>query len=111
MPVTTIGEPRGPRRRRGVPHRLRRVGRGRWREQLAAAIGIELTDAHWTAIRFLREDYQTQGETATLRRCRPSAASRSRTVRAVPEEAGQEDGLRRRTTQAARLRVKQEYYR
>lgn len=36
--------------------------------QLAAAIGIELTEAHWKAIRFLREDYLTQGETATLRR-------------------------------------------
>ncbi len=36
--------------------------------QLAAAIGIELTDAHWKAIRFLREDYKAQGETATLRR-------------------------------------------
>jgi len=43
-----------------------------WDEQLArllaAQIGIELTDAHWQAIRFLREDYPTQGETATLRR-------------------------------------------
>ncbi len=36
--------------------------------QLAAQIGIELTDAHWKAIRFLREDYPAQGETATLRR-------------------------------------------
>jgi TusE/DsrC/DsvC family sulfur relay protein len=36
--------------------------------QLAAAIGIELTEAHWKAIRFLREDYPTRGETATLRR-------------------------------------------
>lgn len=36
--------------------------------QLAAAIGIELTDAHWQAIRFLREDYAEQRETATLRR-------------------------------------------
>ena len=36
--------------------------------QLAAQIGIELTDAHWRAIRFLREDYPIQGETATLRR-------------------------------------------
>jgi tRNA 2-thiouridine synthesizing protein E len=35
---------------------------------LAARIGIELTDEHWKAIRFLREDYATQGETATLRR-------------------------------------------
>jgi TusE/DsrC/DsvC family sulfur relay protein len=36
--------------------------------ELAAAIGIELTDAHWKALRFLREDYRRQGETATLRR-------------------------------------------
>jgi tRNA 2-thiouridine synthesizing protein E len=35
---------------------------------LAAQIGIELTDTHWKAIRFLREDYLTEGETATLRR-------------------------------------------
>jgi TusE/DsrC/DsvC family sulfur relay protein len=35
---------------------------------LAAQIGIDLTDAHWKAIRFLREDYQAQGETATIRR-------------------------------------------
>jgi len=37
-------------------------------EQLAAQIGIDLTDAHWKAIRFLRQDFRTQGETATLRR-------------------------------------------
>jgi TusE/DsrC/DsvC family sulfur relay protein len=37
-------------------------------KQLAANIGIEMTDAHWTAIRFLRDDFKTQGETATLRR-------------------------------------------
>ena len=36
--------------------------------QLAARIGIELTVEHWKAIRFLREDYPTHGETATLRR-------------------------------------------
>ena len=36
--------------------------------ELAKIIGIELTDAHWTVIRFLREDYQRQGETATTRR-------------------------------------------
>ena len=36
---------------------------------LAALIGIdELNDGHWTAIRFLRDDYVDQGETATLRR-------------------------------------------
>ncbi len=36
--------------------------------QLAAQIGIELTDAHFTVLRFLRTDYAEQGETATLRR-------------------------------------------
>jgi tRNA 2-thiouridine synthesizing protein E len=36
--------------------------------QLAAQIGIELTAAHLTVLRFLRSDYAAQGETATLRR-------------------------------------------
>ena len=36
--------------------------------QLAANIGIELGDRHMEAIRFLREDFKTEGETATLRR-------------------------------------------
>jgi TusE/DsrC/DsvC family sulfur relay protein len=36
--------------------------------QLASQIGIELTDTHWKAIRFLRQDYPVHGETATLRR-------------------------------------------
>ena len=35
---------------------------------LAAQIGITLTDAHWTAIRFLRKDFEEQNVTATLRR-------------------------------------------
>jgi TusE/DsrC/DsvC family sulfur relay protein len=35
---------------------------------LAANIGIDLTEAHWKVIRFLREDYKLQGETATTRR-------------------------------------------
>ena len=35
---------------------------------LAAQIGIELTDEHWQAIRFVRQDFADQGETATLRR-------------------------------------------
>ena len=43
-----------------------------WDEELAKVlarqIGIDLTDAHWKVIRFLREDYRTQGETATSRR-------------------------------------------
>jgi tRNA 2-thiouridine synthesizing protein E len=37
-------------------------------KQLAANIGIDVTDAHWKVIRFLREDYKTHGETATIRR-------------------------------------------
>jgi tRNA 2-thiouridine synthesizing protein E len=36
--------------------------------ELARLIGIELTEEHWKLIRFLREDYAAQGETATLRR-------------------------------------------
>src|SRR4051794_10025091 len=36
--------------------------------ELAFTIGVDMTDAHWRAIRFLREDYLAQGETATLRR-------------------------------------------
>ena len=37
--------------------------------ELASMIGIsEMTDDHWAAIRFLRDDYAEQGETATLRR-------------------------------------------
>jgi dissimilatory sulfite reductase related protein len=37
-------------------------------EELARLIGIEMTEAHWTLIRFLREDFAAAGETATLRR-------------------------------------------
>ncbi len=35
---------------------------------LASLIGIEMTEAHWAPIRFLRADYPARGETATLRR-------------------------------------------
>ena len=35
---------------------------------LARAIGVELTDAHWTVIRFLRDDFRARGETPTTRR-------------------------------------------
>lgn len=35
---------------------------------LAANIGIDMTDRHWEVIRFLREDFAKQGETATTRR-------------------------------------------
>jgi len=37
-------------------------------EVLAQQIGIDLTDAHWKVIRFVRDDYQAQGETPTTRR-------------------------------------------
>ena len=37
-------------------------------QQLAANIGIELEDRHMEAIRFLRKDFKSEGETATLRR-------------------------------------------
>ena len=38
-------------------------------EILAKNIGIDtLTDGHWTVIRFLREDFEVQGETPGLRR-------------------------------------------
>ena len=43
-----------------------------WNEDLAkvlaANIGIDLTDAHWKVIHFLREDFKAQGETPTTRR-------------------------------------------
>lgn len=35
---------------------------------LAGQIGINLTDAHWKAIRFLRRDHAATGQTPTLRR-------------------------------------------
>lgn len=35
---------------------------------LASNIGIELTDAHWKVIAFLREDFTANGETPTTRR-------------------------------------------
>ena len=37
--------------------------------ELAQTIGIDpLTEDHWKVIRFLRQDYLEQGQTATLRR-------------------------------------------
>jgi tRNA 2-thiouridine synthesizing protein E len=67
MPVTTIGG-----RALHVDAEGFLTEYGEWDEdlagQLAAQIGVDLTDAHWKAIRFLRADYAVQGETATLRR-------------------------------------------
>ena len=37
-------------------------------EELARLIGVEMTDEHRRLVRFLREDYETEGQTATLRR-------------------------------------------
>ncbi len=45
---------------------------GEWDDDLgkvlAAQIGISLTEEHWKAIWFLRQDFADQGQTATLRR-------------------------------------------
>jgi tRNA 2-thiouridine synthesizing protein E len=35
---------------------------------LASAIGVDMTDEHWQVIRFLRDDFKSQGETPTIRR-------------------------------------------
>jgi len=67
MPVTTIGTTAVHVDAEGFLTEYEEWDEGLARE-LAAAIGIDLTDAHWKAIRFLREDYPRQGETATLRR-------------------------------------------
>ena len=67
MPVTTIGG-----REIHVDEEGFLPAYGEWdsdlAKELAARIGIDLTDAHWKAITFLRDDYREQGETATLRR-------------------------------------------
>ena len=46
---------------------------------LAGNIGIELTEAHWNLIRFLRTDFATQGETATTRRVQTVAGVPTKT--------------------------------
>jgi tRNA 2-thiouridine synthesizing protein E len=55
-----------------------------WNEDLAKAlaaqIGIDLTDEHWQVLRFLREDYLQQGETATLRRVTVGAGVPTKTL-------------------------------
>lgn len=35
---------------------------------LAANIGIEMTEGHWKAIRFMREDFKANGASPTIRR-------------------------------------------
>lgn len=43
-----------------------------WNEEIAKVlaqnIDVEMTDEHWALIKWLREDYKAQGETATTRR-------------------------------------------
>jgi len=36
--------------------------------ELARQIGVDMTEEHWSVIRFLRADYMEKGETATTRR-------------------------------------------
>ena len=47
---------------------------------LAAQISVDLTDAHWEAIRFLRQDFADKGETPTLRRVSTVAGIPTRTL-------------------------------
>jgi TusE/DsrC/DsvC family sulfur relay protein len=67
MPVTTIGS-----RQVHVDDEGFLTDYAEWDDELARLlahqIGIELTDAHWQAIRFLRADFKAQGQTPTLRR-------------------------------------------
>ena len=46
--------------------------RSQWSEELAAdlaaLIDIELTEAHWEALRFMRDDHASNGTTPTLNR-------------------------------------------
>lgn len=67
MPVTTIGD-----RQVHVNEEGFLTDPGEWDEALGSAlasqIGIDLGDEHWKAIRFLRQDFEAQGETPTLRR-------------------------------------------
>jgi tRNA 2-thiouridine synthesizing protein E len=43
-----------------------------WSEELgktlAGNIGVDMSDEHWVAVRFLRDDFKVEGETPTLRR-------------------------------------------
>ncbi len=43
-----------------------------WTEEIAQAIGealeVKLSDRHWEVIRYVRQEFETQGEPPTLRR-------------------------------------------
>ncbi|MFL6182662.1 MAG: TusE/DsrC/DsvC family sulfur relay protein [Actinomycetes bacterium] len=67
MPVTTIAE-----RDIHVDDEGFLTEYDEWSEDLAkvlaANISVDLSDDHWKAIRFVRDDYKAQGETPTIRR-------------------------------------------
>lgn len=67
MPMTTIGG-----REVHVDDEGFMTEFGEWTEdlgrELAAQIGIDLTETHLKVIEFARSDFQAQGETPTLRR-------------------------------------------
>jgi tRNA 2-thiouridine synthesizing protein E len=67
MPVTTLAD-----RQIHVNDEGFLTDPAEWDEELAATlasqIGITLTEAHWNILRFLRQDYASQGQTPTLRR-------------------------------------------
>ena len=50
-----------------------------WQEAMAAELakeeGIELTDAHWKVIRFMRDDFKAKGQIPTVRRITTSGAA------------------------------------
>lgn len=47
---------------------------------LAAHIGIDMTEDHWDAIRFLRSDFSEKKETPTLRRVSVTAGIPTKTL-------------------------------
>ena len=65
-----------------------------WTDDMAAAlaknVGIdELTPDHWLVIRYLRNDFATEGETATLRRISSNAGvTTKRLFELFPQKPG-----------------------
>ena len=84
-----------------------------WNEQigkeLAANIGIEMTDDHWALIRFLRDDYKEKGETATTRRVDKVGGFPANSSSSCSPKAGPQDVPCRRPAQTARLCVRADH--
>ena len=58
-------------------------------KELAAHVGVdELTEDHWTVIKFCRTDFEAKGESPTLRRPAPLERPCTMTLRRVSTEAG-----------------------